>query len=91
MDATAAVTAAAPESRPRGAAFALVAAVCIAAIAGIWQAVMMSTPTNDDFLHLALAQHLLAGDVPVRDFFDNGLVLQFTLSAVSQALVGHRT
>src|SRR5688500_15149166 len=58
--------------------------------AGVWQGVLMSSPTNDDFLHMALGQQLVAGDWPVRDFFDNGLGLQLTLSALSQTIVGHR-
>jgi hypothetical protein len=64
--------------------------VVIAAIAALYQLVLESVPTNDDFLHLALSRQLLAGDLPIRDFFDNGLTLQFGLSAASQAIFGHR-
>lgn len=62
----------------------------IATVAAVYQLVLESVPTNDDFLHLALSRQLLAGDLPVRDFFDNGLTLQYALSAASQALFGHR-
>ena len=44
--------------------------------------------TNDDFLHLALAQQVLLGDVPVRDFIDAGEILFYSLSAAVQHLFG---
>ena len=50
----------------------------------------MTRATNDNFLHLTLAQQSLLGDWPVRDFFDQGWVLQYTLSAAAQILFGQR-
>lgn len=44
--------------------------------------------TNDDYLHLALAQQVLLGDVPVRDFIDPGEFLFYSLSAAFQFLFG---
>jgi hypothetical protein len=44
--------------------------------------------TNDDFLHLSLAQQVVLGDVPVRDFIDPGEFLFYLLSAAVQVLFG---
>jgi hypothetical protein len=44
--------------------------------------------TNDDYLHLSLAQQVLLGDVPVRDFIDPGEFLFYYLSAAVQFLFG---
>jgi hypothetical protein len=62
----------------------------LAACAGIHQAVIASTPTNDDFMHLALANQMLAGDWPLRDFFDIYGVLMYGVSAAAQVVFGHR-
>ncbi len=50
----------------------------------------MTSATNDNFLHMTLAQQLLAGDWPMRDFFDGGWVLQYALGATAQLVVGDR-
>ena len=50
----------------------------------------MTSATNDNFLHLTLAKQWLAGDWPVRDFFDQASILQFAISAVAQAIGGDR-
>jgi hypothetical protein len=63
--------------------------VLLALLAAAWHAILMSKITNDNYLHLALAQQLIAGDWPVRDFFEHGWVLQYTLSAIGQ-VVSHR-
>lgn len=42
--------------------------------------------TNDHYLHLALAQRFLLGDLPGRDFIDPGLPLMYLLSALAQSL-----
>ncbi len=68
--------------QPLGAFLALAAAA--------WHGFLISKATNDNYLHLTLAQQLLAGEWPVRDFFEHGWVLQYTLSAASQSLLGHR-
>ena len=64
--------------------------VLLATLAGLRHAVLMTSATNDNFLHMALAQQLRAGDWPIRDFFDGGWVLQYTLSAFSQLVIGDR-
>jgi hypothetical protein len=62
----------------------------LAGVAAIHQAVIAMTPTNDDFMHLALANQLLGGDWPLRDFFDVYGVLMYGISAIAQLLFGHR-
>lgn len=62
----------------------------LAALAGIHQMVIASRPTNDDFMHLAIADQLLAGDWPLRDFFDLYGPLMYGTSAVGKLLFGHR-
>lgn len=64
--------------------------MALAAAAAIHQAVIASTPTNDDYMHLALAQQVLAGDWPLRDFFDIYGVLMYGISALAQLVFGHR-
>lgn len=44
--------------------------------------------SNDHFLHLARAQQMLLGELPIRDFLDPGMPLMPVLSAASQALFG---
>lgn len=66
------------------------ACALLVAFAGVWHTYLITKATNDNFLHLTLAQQLLAGDWPVRDFFDHGWVLQYTLSALAQVLCGQR-
>ena len=45
--------------------------------------------TNDHFMHLSRARQILLGDVPIRDFFDPGLFLQYYLSAAAQLVFGY--
>jgi hypothetical protein len=62
----------------------------LAVLAALRHMVLMTSATNDNFLHMTLAQQLLAGDWPVRDFFEGGWLLQYSLSAVAQLIVGDR-
>jgi len=64
--------------------------VLMAGVAGMYQAVQVARANNDTFLHLAMSRQLLGGDLPVRDFFDSGLVLMYALSAAMQQVVGYR-
>ncbi|HTM03805.1 MAG TPA: hypothetical protein VL173_09895 [Vicinamibacterales bacterium] len=66
------------------------AAAVLAAAAFLWHVLLMTTAANDNFMHMAMAQQWLAGDWPVRDFFDNGRLLQYALSALAQATIGDR-
>jgi hypothetical protein len=62
----------------------------LASLAAVWHALLMTAATNDNFLHMTLAKQWLAGDWPVRDFFDQGWVLQYALSAAAQTIGGDR-
>jgi hypothetical protein len=62
----------------------------LAGIAAVHQAVIAVTPTNDDFMHMALARQVLAGDWPLRDFFDIYGFLMYGVSAIAELLFGHR-
>jgi len=64
--------------------------VCLAMFACAWHALLMTSAANDNFLHLTLAKQWLAGDWPVRDFFDQGAILQYAISAVAIAVGGDR-
>ena len=43
---------------------------------------------NDDYLHLSVAQQIVLGDVPVRDFIDPGEFLFNYTSAAAQVVLG---
>ena len=62
----------------------------MAVAAALWHIQLMSRAANDNFMHMAMAQQWLAGDWPVRDFYDNGRLLQYALSALAQWSVGDR-
>ena len=64
--------------------------IAIALLAGLQKALLVGTAGNDDYQHLAYARQLLAGDLPLRDFWDISTTLQEAVSAVSQVLLGHR-
>jgi len=64
--------------------------VVIAVIAGLHKAIMMGAAGNDDYQHLTYARQLLAGDLPLRDFWDISTTLQEAVSAVSQVVFGYR-
>ena len=53
-----------------------------------WRFMTFTGFTNDHFVHLALAQQLLLGDRPVRDFADQGWPLMYLLSAATWRLAG---
>jgi hypothetical protein len=64
--------------------------VALALSAAVWHAILMTSATNDNFLHLTLARQWLSGDLPVRDFFDQASILQYAISAVAQVIAGDR-
>lgn len=45
--------------------------------------------TNDHFVHLSRGFQIVEGDVPLRDFFDPGLLLQYYASAAALLWSGH--
>ncbi len=66
------------------------ASLALAVCAAAWHVFLMTSANNDNFVHMTLAKQWLAGDWPVRDFFEQGWVLQYGLSAVAQAIGGDR-
>jgi len=62
----------------------------IALLAALHKMLYASVLVNDDFMHRAYALQLLAGEWPLRDFFDYGMVLMYVVSALAQMLFGYR-
>ena len=54
----------------------------IALLAALHKMLYASVLVNDDFMHRAYALQLLAGEWPIRDFFDYGMVLMYVTSAL---------
>jgi hypothetical protein len=62
----------------------------IAAIAGAFLVRYLTVEfTNDHYVHLSRAWQVVRGEVPVRDFFDPGALLQYYASAIALLLSGH--
>jgi len=53
-----------------------------------WRFLTFTGFTNDHYAHLALAQQMLLGDRPVRDFFDPGWPLTYLVSAAGWLVAG---
>ena len=53
-----------------------------------WRFVTFTGITNDHYVHLALAQQMLIGERPIRDFADSGWPLMYVLSAAAWRLAG---
>jgi hypothetical protein len=70
----------------RGALMAGTAAACIGAFLFRYLTVEF---TDDHFVHLSRALQIVQGDVPVRDFFDPGALLQYYASAAALLWSGH--
>jgi hypothetical protein len=64
--------------------------VALALTAALHKLVHAAVPVNDDFMHLTYSRQLLAGEWPVRDFFDYGMSLMYAISAASQLVFGYR-
>ena len=62
----------------------------IALLAALHKMLYASVLVNDDFMHRAYALQLLAGEWPIRDFFDYGMVLMYVISALAQMIFGYR-
>jgi hypothetical protein len=66
-----------------------VAAAAVMAVATVvWRFLTFTGFTNDHYAHLALAQQLLLGERPIRDFSDPGWPLTYILSAAAWQLAG---
>jgi hypothetical protein len=78
---------AAERSAPERAAV-MVAAGAIFGLALAWRLLTFTGFTNDHYAHYALAQQIILGDRPVRDFTDPGWPLTYALSAAAWWLAG---
>jgi len=70
----------------RSAETAAVVALFIATVA--WRFLTFTGFTNDHYAHLALAQQMLLGDRPIRDFSDPGWPLTYLLTAAAWLVAG---
>lgn len=67
----------------------LMLAVALAVFAGTFLVRFLTVEfSNDHFVHLSRGRQILLGEVPVRDFFDPGLFLQYYASAAALTLSG---
>lgn len=64
------------------------AVVILFAVAVAWRFLTFTGFSNDHYANLALAQQLMLGDRPIRDFADPGWPLTYLLTAAAWALVG---
>jgi hypothetical protein len=62
----------------------------LALAAGLHKLLMASVLVNDDFMHQTYSRQLLAGEWPIRDFFDYGMGLMYVLGAGAQWMFGYR-
>lgn len=68
---------------------ALAAGAVLATVAAFLYRFLAIDFTNDHFVHLSRGWQILQGDVPLRDFFDPGLLFQYYASALALAWSGH--
>ncbi len=66
----------------------IVASMMLAIFAFGYRFVSLSGFSNDHFVHLARAQAMLAGDLPIRDYTEEGVPLTVVLSATAQRVLG---
>lgn len=71
----------------RSAETAAVVTLFIATVA--WRFLNFTGFTNDHYIYLALAQQMLLGDRPIRDFSDPGWPLTYLVTAAGWLVAGH--
>ena len=64
------------------------AALLIAACAFLVRLIAYAGFTNDHFVHLSRAQAMLHGDLPLRDYTEEGVPLTVAISAGAQRVLG---
>lgn len=62
--------------------------VAVAVIGFCYRFLVHAGMSNDHFVHLARAQALLLGDLPIRDYTEEGVPLTVALSALAERLLG---
>jgi hypothetical protein len=65
-----------------------VTVVCVFIATVAWRFLTFTGFTNDHYAHLALAQQMLLGDRPIRDFADPGWPLTYLLTAAGWLVAG---
>jgi hypothetical protein len=76
-----------PDRESRTAAVAIASAGMFVA-AFVWRFLTFTGFSNDHYAHLALAQQMLLGERPIRDFSDPGWPLTYLISAGAWQLAG---
>jgi hypothetical protein len=71
---------------PRSAQWLAMGAITLVAVA--WRFLTFTGFSNDHYAHLVMAQQVLLGDRPIRDFADPGWPLTYTLTALGWAVTG---
>ena len=71
---------------PRSGETLLVVGLFLVAVA--WRFLTFTGFSNDHYAHLAMAQQVLMGDRPIRDFADPGWPLTYTLTALGWLVTG---
>jgi hypothetical protein len=66
----------------------LAASIVVALLAFGYRCTSLNGFSNDHFVHLARAQAMLAGDLPIRDYTEEGVPLTVLLSAGAQLVFG---
>ena len=75
--------------RPGWAAWTVAATgVLLFATALAWRFLTFTGFTNDHYVHVALAQQMLLGERPIRDFIDSGWPLMYLVSAGAWRVAG---
>ena len=64
------------------------AVIALFLIAVAWRFLTFTGFSNDHYAHLAMAQQVLMGDRPIRDFADPGWPLMYTLTALGWLVAG---
>jgi hypothetical protein len=64
--------------------------VAIALAAAAYQLVLAAEPVNDHFMNVVWAREIVAGRLPVRDYFEAGEPLSELLSAAAEWIFGYR-
>jgi hypothetical protein len=62
----------------------------LAVLASLHKMLLASVLVNDDFMHRTYSRQLLAGELPIKDFFDYGMGLMYAVSAAAQVVFGYR-
>ena len=77
-----------PSAKAEAGDYVLLFAIAAGLLTFAWRFLTFVGFTNDHYIHIALAQQVLLGDLPVRDFTDVGWPLQYLLTAAAWRVAG---